>query len=132
MESNPVNSESNLIAQRCPFEYFWLAHFQDGTDIAQFDDNGDEVLYREVLSKLETGAILDYISWVPIHSGSILYTQYYAPWQRPIVLRRHTINLANEEQPVRFILGWQATIDGKNYKTIFVIDPATGTVEIRS
>ncbi|GAI02940.1 unnamed protein product, partial [marine sediment metagenome] len=58
-------------------------------------------------------------------------------WQRPIVYRRHFVKMGlldaqKKAEKVIFLLGFQATIGGRNYKSIMFIDPETGNVEVKS
>lgn len=125
------------IAKACPHPYYWVAHFTDGEEIAQYTADGQEVLYREVLNRLESGKGLLFIAWVPTQKGKPTYVQQIdSSWQRPIVLRRHFVTTGfidgkEKGHRILFLLGWQATIAGKNYKSILFIDPQTGNVEVR-
>lgn len=132
MEYNPK------IAKACPYQYYWLARFSDREEVAQYSINGEEVLYREVLDRLQAGKGLSFIAWIPTQKGKPTYVQYIdSSWQRPIVLRRHFVKvgvLDGEKKAERtiFLLGWQATINGRNYKSILFIDSETGNIEVQS
>ncbi|GAI62698.1 unnamed protein product, partial [marine sediment metagenome] len=99
---------------------------------------GEEVLYRAVLDRLQSGKGLSFIAWVPTQKGKPAYIQHIdSSWQRPIVYRRHFVKMGlldaqKKAEKVLFLLGWQATIAGRNYKSITYIDPETGNVEVRS
>lgn len=125
------------IAKACPHPYYWLAKFADGEQVAQYTDSGEEVLYREVLNRLQAGRGLSFIAWIPTQKGKPAYIQHIdSSWQRPIVLRRHFVKVGlldakKKAEKVLFLLGWQATIGGRNFKTIAYIDP-TGDIEVKS
>jgi len=129
VEYNPI------IAKACPYPYYWLAEFRNGEKVAQYSDIGEEVLYREVLDGLEAGRELLYVAWIPVETDKPSYTLYLQSWQRPIVLRRHsdTVHTGTGivDRKVLFLLGWQATIAQRNYKSIMFIDPETGSIEVK-
>lgn len=126
------------IKKACPFPYYWVAGFEDEEEIAQYTEDGKEVLYREVLNRLEAGKGLSFIALVSTQEGKPTYIQYIdSTWQRPIVLRRHFLKVGlldaqKKSERTIFLLGWQATIAGRNYKSIMFIDPETDHVEVRS
>ena len=132
MEYNPK------IAKACPHPYYWLVKFEDGEEIAQYTESGEEVLYRAVLDRLQSGKGLSFIAWVPTQKGKPIYVQHIdSSWQRPIVYRRHFVKMGlltgeKKAEKVIFLLGFQATIAGRNYKSIMLIDPETGSVEVKS
>lgn len=131
MEYNPK------IAEVCPHPYYWVAKFEDGEEVVQYTVDGREVLYREVLDRLQ-GKGLSFVAWVPTEKGRPTYVQHIdSSWQRPVVLRRHFVKvgaLDGEKKSERtiFLLGWQATIAGRNYKSILYVDAETGNVEVQS
>lgn len=126
------------IAKACPHPYYWLVRFEDGEEVAQYTADGKEVLYRAVLDRLQTGKGLSFIAWIPTQKGKPTYIQHIdSSWQRPIVYRRHFVKMGlldaqKKAEKVIFLLGFQATIGGRNYKSIMFIDPETGSVEVRS
>ena len=132
MEFNPK------IAKACPHPYYWLARFEDGEEVTQYTLSGKEVLYREVSNRLETGKGLSFIAWIPTQKGKPTYIQHIdSSWQRPIVLRRHfvKVGLADAQKKTErmlFLLGWQTTIGGRNFKSILFIDAETGNIEVKS
>jgi len=127
MEYNPK------IVKACPFPYYWSAKFADGEEVAQYTAEGEEVLYQEVLNRLEVGKGLSFIELVPLRKGLPLYRQEIdSTWQRPIVFRRHFVKPSTNEHRLMFALGWQATISGKNVKSIIYIDPDKHQILITS
>lgn len=132
MESNPQ------VAKACPYPYYWVAHFSDGEEVTQYTADGQEVLYREVLNRLQSGKGLLFVAWVPTQKGKPIYVQQIdSSWQRPVVLRRHFVTTGyidgkEKSHKTIFLLGWQTTIASKNVKSILFIEPETGNVEIRS
>ncbi|GAJ06574.1 unnamed protein product, partial [marine sediment metagenome] len=76
--------------------------------------------------------------WVPTKKGKPTYTQHIdSSWQRPIVYRRHFVKMGlldaqKKAEKAIFLLGFQATIAGRNFKSVAYIDPETGSVEVKS
>lgn len=119
------------IAKACPHTYYWVAQFSNNEIISQYTKDGTEVLYREVLNRLEAGKGLSCIEWVPLRKGLPLYRQEIdSSWQRPVIFRRHFVKPSTNEHRLMFALGWQATIGGRNYKSVLYIDSETGQVLI--
>ena len=130
MECNPK------IRLACPFPYYWIARFGDGEEVAQYTEDGQEALYQEVLDRLASGKGLSFVELRPTIKGLPIFRQEIdSTWQRPVLFRRHfkTMGLLDDrliKERVMFALGWQATIAGKNYKSITYIDVESGQVLI--
>ena len=130
MEYNPK------VQAVCPFCYYWRAKFEDGEEVAQYTQDGEEVLYREVLARLEAGKGLSFIELLPLYEGLPVYRQEIdSSWQRPVIFRRRFKRISlwdgrEVEERIMFALGWQATISGKNYKSVLYIDADSGQVLI--
>lgn len=104
-----------------PTPYYWRATYADGSRLSQFE-NGEEQLFGAV----DHERLVD-MSWVPHEPSKPTYTLKLAPWQRLILLRRHQVS--GGVDAVLFILGWQATINGRNYRSVILIHP-DGSVEM--
>jgi hypothetical protein len=101
--------------------FYWKAKYLDGTELSQFDKNGEEHLFSEI--KQEN---LDTFSWVPINASLPTYSIKLAPNQRLIALRRHRKHIKGGVElgeEVMYLLGWQMTELGKNFKSIMYICP---------
>jgi len=104
--------------------YFWKATYKDGSSICQFEE-GKERLFSEIdQSRLESFA------WVPFNSSDPVIIIKLEPWQRLIAVRRNFITTGpeGESRKTIYLLGWQSTINGRNYKSICYIDPSEGTI----
>jgi hypothetical protein len=62
------------------------------------------------------------MSWVPTTPSLPEFRLHLAPWQKLILFKRHTVS-SNGRHSVLFFLGWQATIEGRNYKSVLEIGP---------
>ena len=100
-----------------PYTYVWIGTYNDSTCIKQFDDQGQEHLFKEIdQSRLAS------MAWVPTTPSLPEFRLHLAPWQRLILFKRHTVS-SDERHSVLFFLGWQATIEGRNYKSVLEIGP---------
>jgi hypothetical protein len=100
-----------------PYTYTWIGTYNDGTCIKQIDDQGQEHLFKEIdQSRLVS------MSLVPQAPSLPKFCLHLAPWQRIILFKRHTVS-SNGRHSVLFFLGWQATIMGRNYKSVLEIGP---------
>ena len=130
MEYNPK------IQAACPFHYYWRAIFEDGEEVAQYTGEGQEVPYHEVLIRLEAGKGLSFIELLPVYEGLPVYRQAIdSSWQRPVIFRRRFKRVGlwdghEVEERILFALGWQATINDTNYKSVIYIDVDSGQVLI--
>ena len=134
-----------------PLVYYWKAFYHDGTELAQFDDEGNEHLFKEIdQSKLKG------FGWFPFtyqqeaflkskgHNVRALplpsYVLWLKPGQRLIAFRRHFLSLSIQtpvgvssltNHKILYVLGWQETIGGRNMQTLMYIDEE-GNVELSS
>jgi len=66
----------------------WVATYKDGTQIKQFDIQGNEHQFKEV-----NPAELLRLSWV----GEKTYTIALKNGEEPIIFRRHTVNIREDK-----------------------------------
>jgi hypothetical protein len=100
-----------------PYIYVWVATYSDGTSLKQFDDFGQEHLFKEIdQSRLAS------MSLIPTKPSLPPFHLHLAPWQRLIFFRRH-LQSSKGSHSVYFFLGWQATIGGRNYMSVLEIGP---------
>lgn len=126
MEYNPVI----LSVSRRPF--YWRVHFADGQTICEYDEKANEHLYKEVLDKVEGGGEVSSIDWYPTYEGLPMFSQELESWQRPVIFRRNKIRMDNSGREIIYAIGWQATVGGKNYKSITYIDLPNDTIITKS
>lgn len=97
--------------------YYWKAEYENGSVLKQYDSNGEERNFNEIDQDR-----LDTFSWISDDNVLPTYTIDLKDWQRLIAFRRHVLRRGNDRVMV-YALGWQATINGRNYKTINYILP---------
>jgi hypothetical protein len=122
MEFNPI------IFKACPYPFYWKVTFSDGISICEYKDNGEVVLFKEVIDKINLGGVAEVIEWYPTYKGLPVFTQRLESWQRPVLFKRHKLRMDGSGQTTLFALGWQATIGGQNYKSIMYIDLPNDTI----
>lgn len=100
-------------------EYNWIAHYDDGTTIAEKEGK----TYRDIdRSRLKTFQLFDNENLkfsLTIHDG-----------QRLIFRRRKTVNMSGQTTDVTYLVGYQFNDStGKNYKVISYVHN-NGMVEL--
>lgn len=104
-------------------EYIWKAEYQDGFSLLQYDTEGREHLFKEIDQDR-----LKVFSWVPRYGHGPIYSIKLQSYQRLIAFRRVAYTPSTGERKTIYALGWQATINGKNYKSINFIHPGQSVV----
>lgn len=108
MESNPLNL------------YYWKVIYDNGETLQEIED-GKTHSFKEVdLDKLVR------LGWVSDNPNLPSYFVNLESFQRPILYRRRGIHaLKKNAKPftIGYLLGWQSTINGRNYKSIMFIRP---------
>jgi len=106
--------------------YYWRAIYKNGESLEQFDEDGNEILFEEIdQDRLKSFA------WIPEDESKPSYKLELKDYQRLIAFRRKFINTRGFKGLLCYALGWQATINGINYKTIMFINPKDGSVIMR-
>lgn len=125
MEYNPI------IYKNCPHPFYWKVRFSGGIIISQYTDDGTEILYKEVLDKVDNGGVVESVEWYPTYKGLPVFVQEIDfTWQRPIVFRRNRIKMDGSPLATVFAIGWQATIANKNYKSVMYIDLSSDRIVV--
>jgi hypothetical protein len=122
-------------------KYPWTAVFKDSTIIKQFNEDGSENLFREVLDRQDglrhfrVGKItVDLLDGSFLVDGVTLFGSTSREYsdetvKKRIIYFRITTRVFNaatlQQNSVNFVyaIGWQATIDGKNVKHIMYLHP---------
>jgi len=104
-------------------DYFWVADYGNGEYLPQFE--GDkENLFGDIDQKR-----LKRFWLIPVREGLQMFCLHLQPWQRLIFVRRNYVRSDGAKRMV-YLLGWQATINGKNYKSIQFIQPDANKVDV--
>jgi hypothetical protein len=111
--------------------FYWKVNFADGTIISEYTKEGKEILYKEVLDKINNGGAVSSVEWYPTYEGLPVFKQIISEGQRPVVFRRNKIKGTGERVTI-YAIGWQSTINGKNQKSITYIDLPRDTILITS
>lgn len=101
----------------------WVAYYNDGTHLRQYDDDGAENKYADIdRSKLDSFALYDRPA-----TRKLLHL-HLEPDQRLIYRRRVEKTVGADTDVVCYMIGWQQTIAGENVQSIaYVFDD---TVEL--
>lgn len=116
-------SQKLNIAEKIPLDFFWVAEYKDGTYLFQFE-KGKENLFKDIDQKK-----LKKFWLLPTREGLSIYCLHLQPWQRLIFVRRNYLTNKGTKETV-YLLGWQATINNKNYKSIQFIQPDKNKIDI--
>lgn len=119
VEGEPVEGEP----------WFWVAHYDDGSFLAQFDGaTGRFHRFREIeasrLARFELRAAF---------SPALRFELPVRPGMRPIHFYRNTVLNAGTPDEVRvrvYCFGYQQTVGGRNVQTVLEIHPS-GAVVVR-
>lgn len=102
--------------------YYWLVKYKDGSQLQQFEMDGKEHLFKEIdQSRLDT------YTWMPFDASKPSYTLKLEPWQRLIAAKTHrlitSLRTGIKSHTITYLLGWQTTHQGRNFKSIMYIKP---------
>ncbi len=104
---------------QCPDPWYWVAHYSDGTQLCEYDDDGQHGWKEIDQSKLTAFEL------VPLQEGLVHHILKVSADSRPIFFRRRTISVnINGEVPVEtgrdvfHVVGFQKTFGkGKHQKS---------------
>lgn len=120
----------------------WVAYYDDGTHLRQYDDAGTESEYADIdRARLVSFALYD--GGLPRDgcTEGLAETKYATatrkllhlhldPNQRLIYRRRVPITQGGGEGHPCYMIGWQQTIYGQNVQSICYVFEEDGTVEV--
>jgi hypothetical protein len=113
------------------YVYFWVVKFSDGKYISQYDENGNEVLYNEVLEYQKKNTVTN--AWfIPLDTSMKAHGISLTSGQKLIIRRRRvqpwcdivkgTEKLLKSIKQVIYLLGYEETIRGEVRKTVLHIN----------
>lgn len=89
----------------------WLAEYNDGTSLGQYNDQGEASSEQIDRSKLASFVLVS-------EDGNHLFRLHLEPEQRLIFRRRVEQPQGGSEQIVAYLCGWQQTIEGRNVQSL--------------
>jgi len=103
-------------------ELKWKAHYNDGTILPQYNEDGTENGYHSIeRNRLSHFVLYD-------ENDKAVFSVRLNPDQR-LIYRRRTAMRGSVAQGLVYLVGWQMTIKGKNIKSIaYIFDD--GAVEL--
>ncbi len=101
----------------------WVAYYNDGTHLCQYDDDGTENKYADIdRSKLDSFALYDR------PATRKLFHLHIEPGQR-LIYRRRVEKIVGGPEQVCYMIGWQQTVGEQNIQSIaYVFED--GTIEL--
>ncbi len=97
----------------------WVAVYNDGSILRQFNDDGTENRYGDIDRKR-----LSEFHLVARDEDRIVLAYALEPGQRLIYRKRYSMSgITGEKNWVIYIVGWQQTINGKNIQNVSFIFP---------
>ena len=109
-----------------PHTHFWLAELHDGDVIVQYEYVDGEQIYhtfREAIEEEKKGN-LKTVYWIPFNPAGRMLACTPGKDRRIILFQRGYINpIKGMARPFIYALGWQATINGRNVKSIDFLMP---------
>ncbi len=115
-----------------PYDLTWIAIYEDGSELAQYNEDGTENKYIDIdRRKLRRFNLL-------LPDGKIFYSLFIKPFQKLIFRRRTLVRMAvrseEETREVIYLVGWQQRVDSpdgiKNITAINYIYPQRGIMEL--
>lgn len=99
----------------------WLAHYQDGSELPQY--NGEvENKYTDI----DRGKLAAF----SLHrDGQIILTIHFDRPDQRLIYRRRVFVLPTGPRAF-YLVGWQLTLAGENIQSISVLDEDTGKVDV--
>lgn len=93
----------------------WLAQYNDGSSLPQFNPDGSENNYADIdRQRLAAFSIVkDNAPAIVVHLD---------PGQR-LIYRRRVAKHGNGQETVVLLVGWQATVNGRNVQSIAYVYP---------
>lgn len=93
-------------------EYVWRVKLDDGSEVHQYDSEGDEILYGSI-----DPARIREASWLPRGDGVPEYTVVVEEAQSLILLRRHQVQPGQGDRIAFYLLGWR---EGEREAVLFI------------
>jgi hypothetical protein len=131
-----LEKKNNITKDRFVYKYFWVVEFKDNTKISQYDSNGEEVLYKEVLKKQKESPITK--AWfIPFDNSKQAHGITLNEGQKLILVRRRVEpwctlrgrkNLLRTIRQVIYLIGYEETIKGEVKKTVLHINELGDTI----
>jgi len=118
--------------------YFWVVRFSDKKQISQYDEQGNEVMYKEVLDYQKKSPITK--AWfIPFDTSKQAHGITLQKGQKLIIVRRRvqpwcTLMKGKHEKLLRtikqiiYLLGYEEIIKGKVRKTVLHINELGDTI----
>ena len=123
--------------------FMWQVQLNDDSIISEFDEQGNEHLFKEVLDRLSDVKILSLyweskVASVDLTDGSFLINGEKISFNgisnrtepyRLIYFKRVQKTFNIPEPNIKYYLGYQITIDGVNYQRLLQIDNISKQIE---
>lgn len=107
----------------------WVAVYNDGTALAQFDTTGKEFSSEEIDRRKLKSMLLFF-------NGKVVLTQHFEPGQRLIFRRRVAITPgvspdgSGDTREFVYLLGWQRTVGNENIQHIAYVFETSARIEL--
>lgn len=132
-----LEKETHKTEDGYTYKYFWVVEFKDNNQISQYDDNGNEVMYLEVLNYQKKSPITK--AWfIPFDKTKQAHGITLTKDQKLVIKRRRvqpwcdlvkgTKKLLRTIKQVIYLLGYEETINGKVRKTILHLNELGDTI----
>lgn len=106
-------------------DLMWIAVYEDGTNLRQFDENGHEARYSDI----ERERLTEFHLVNKDDEARTIFALALDPGQRLIYRRRVATSGNNEPKWTITMVGWQQTINGQNVQSISWIFPEGGIIQ---
>jgi hypothetical protein len=88
----------------------WIAHYNDGTTLAQYNEDGSENRYQDI----NRDKLIAFTLW---NDNKLSLALHLQPGQR-LIYRKRVEKKSGEPDIMVYLAGWQQTVNGENVQSI--------------
>lgn len=103
---------------------YWVARYVDGSYLMQYNADKSENRYADIKRNL----LKEFELWKGFDNPQLLLRVHFDTPDKKLIYRRQT-HQSPAKVFVRYLIGWQMKVRGKNVQSICIYDTRDGSVE---